>query len=157
MEFLRIAGIPALILLSHLALSSGAFSATSHNRPDWTEKSSFVIGDDLFAVGVASRAPTIEEGRQKAFDHGIMEIMNFAQTARLSDLVIETQMTFEETNPGRTFTVYRLLKVSVTKLLETRDRGFHNDWESPRMRETLKRLRALRKAQLPRQHPMFPR
>jgi len=157
MEFLRIAGIPALIFLGHLALSSGAFPATSHNRPDWTEKSSFVIGDDLFAVGVASRAPTIEEGRQKAFDHGIMEIMNFAQTARLSDLVIETQMTFEETNPGRTFTVYRLLKVSVTKLLETRDRGFHNDWESPRMRETLRRLRALRKAQLPRQHPMFPR
>ncbi len=157
MKFLRIAGIPALILLSLLALSSRALPAMSDNRPHWTEKSSFVIGDDLYAVGIASRAPTIEEGRQKAFDHGVMEIMNFAQTARLSNLVIETQMIFEEPSPGRTFTVYRLLKVSVTELLETKDRGFHNDWESPRMRETLRRLRALRQAQSPRKFPLFPR
>ena len=157
MAFLRIAGVPVFLLLSLLALPSAALPAMSDNRPHWTEKSSFVIGDELYAVGVASRATTIEEGRQKAFDHGVMEIMNFSQSARLSDLVIETQMIFEEASPGRTFTVYRLLKVSVSELLETKERGFQNDWESPRMRETLRRLRALRQAQSPRKFPMFPR
>lgn len=89
------------------------------NRPFWTEKSSFIEGDDLFVVGVASKARTVEEGRQQAFEQGRIELMNFAQVTSLEaqGFVIETQMTFEEANPDGTMTVYRLLRVPVLKLL----------------------------------------
>lgn len=150
MTYLRIFALPFLFILCLLALppSGGTHSVT--DRPYWTERSSFIVGDHLFAVGVATRASTIEEGRQKAFEHGILEIMNYSQSPHVSELVIETQMTFEEPHPDRTFTVFRLLKVSLPKLLETKEERFTNDWESPRIREAMRRLRALRDAQSPR-------
>ena len=150
MTFLRMFALPFLFFLCLLILprSGGTHSVT--DRPYWTEKSSFIIGDHLFAVGVATRAASIEEGRQKAFEHGILEIMNYSQSPHLSKLVIETQMTFEEPHLDHTFTVFRLLKVSLPKLLQTKEEIFHNDWESPRLREAMRRLRALRDAQSPR-------
>lgn len=89
------------------------------DRPFWTEKSSFVEGEDLFVVGVASRAKTVEEGRKQAFENGRQELMNFAQVTNLEarGLVIETQMTYEEPNPDGTVTVYRLLRVPAAKLV----------------------------------------
>ncbi len=115
---LRLAAIPAFLLLSLLVVPSLAPSGTSTPRPSWTEQSSYILGDELYTVGVASQASTIEEGRQQAFAHGVAEMMNFAQTVDVSDLVIGTQMTYEELNPNGTVTVYRLLKVSLTSLLE---------------------------------------
>jgi len=144
MQFLRLAAIPAIILLSYLVGASLALSGTSTPRPSWTEQSSYILGDELYTVGVASQASTIEEGRQQAFAHGVAEIMNFAQTVDVSALVIETQMTYEEENPNSTVTVYRLLKVSLTSLLELKGKADGGGLASPRMREALKRLRALR-------------
>jgi len=156
MERARFPDFPTVLLVILLPLSSPGLTLSAENRPHWTHKSSFILGDDLYAIGVASHAPTIEEGRQKAFDHGVVEIMNFGQTAHLSNLVIETQMTFEMVNPDHSFTVYRLLKVSVKKLLKSKKKEFENDWESPRMREAIKRLRALRQAQSPRKSQLIP-
>ena len=146
MKFLKFSGISTIALFTLLSFPSLAFPTLSDQRPHWAEKSSFIVGDELYVVGVASRATTIEEGRQKAFDHGITEIMNFAQTEDLSGLVIETQMIFEAPNPDRTITVYRLLKVALQKLLETKNKAFDDDWTSPspRMKRALKRLRTLR-------------
>src|SRR5215210_4821140 len=41
--------------------------AETNKRPFWTKHSSFVEGEDLFVVGIAPHAPTIEEGRKRAF------------------------------------------------------------------------------------------
>lgn len=76
-------------------------------------------GDTLYAVGVASHAKTVEDGRQQAFERGAMELTNFSQITSLEaqGLVIETQMTFEESNSDGTVNIFRLLRVPIAKLL----------------------------------------
>lgn len=93
-------------------------------RPFWTERSAFVEGDELFVVGVASRAHSVEEGRKQAFENGKVELMNYAQLTSLEaqGLVIETQMTYEEANADGTVTVYRLLRVPASKLVAIQGR-----------------------------------
>ena len=95
--------------------------AETNKRPFWTKQSSFVEGEDLFVVGMAPHTPTVEEGRKRAFENAKVELMNFAQVTDLEakGLVIETQMTFEEEpNPLGMITVYQLLRVPATKLIE---------------------------------------
>ena len=95
--------------------------AETNKRPFWTKQSSFVEGEDLFVVGMAPHAPTVEEGRKRAFENAKVELMNFAQVTDLEakGLVIETQMTFEEApNPLGMMTVYQLLRVPAKKLIE---------------------------------------
>lgn len=93
-------------------------------RPFWTEKSAFIEGDELFVVGIASKAKTAEDGRQQAFERGKIELMNYAQVTTLEakGLAIETQMTFEEPNADGSVTVYRLLRVPLEKLLAIQGR-----------------------------------
>ena len=93
----------------------------TNKRPFWTKQSSFVEGEDLFVVGIAPHAATVEEGRKRAFENAKVELMNFAQVTDLEakGLVIETQMTFEEApNPLGMITVYQLLRVPAKKLIE---------------------------------------
>ena len=82
--------------------------------------------------------------------------MNFAQTVDVSALVIETQMTYEEENPNSTVTVYRLLKVSLPRLLEMKEEASDEGLGSPRMREAVKRLRALQLSQMPQKFQVEP-
>lgn len=110
-----------------LLVNMGAWVAvTSANnaRPFWTEKSAFIEGDELFVVGIASKAKTAEEGRQQAFERGKVELMNYAQVTTLEakGLLIETQMTFEDQNEDGSITVYRLLRVPLDKLLALQGR-----------------------------------
>lgn len=107
------------VALTGILLSTSLAWAAKDTRPFWTEKSSFIEGEELFVVGVASRARTVEEGRRQAFEQGKVELMNFAQITSLEaqGLVIETQMTFEELNADGTVTVYRLLRVPASKLV----------------------------------------
>lgn len=107
------------VALTGILLSASFGWAAKDTRPFWTEKSSFIEGEELFVVGVASRAPTVEEGRRQAFEQGKVELMNFAQITSLEaqGLVIETQMTFEEPNADGSVTVYRLLRVPASKLV----------------------------------------
>ncbi len=79
-------------------------------KPFWTEKSSYIEGNYLYVVGIASNAPTVEAGRKRAFENGKSEIMNFSQLSNLDGLVIETQMTYQEKN-GDGFNIYRLMYV----------------------------------------------
>lgn len=106
-------------VLTGILLSISLAWAAKDARPFWAEKSSFIEGEELFVVGVASRARTVEEGRRQAFEQGKVELMNFAQITSLEaqGLVIETQMTFEEPNADGTVTVYRLLRVPASKLV----------------------------------------
>jgi len=79
-------------------------------RPFWTEKSSYIEGDNLYVVGIASNVPTVEVGRKQAFENGKSEIMNFTQISNLEGLVIRTQMTYEE-SVDQAINVYRLMYV----------------------------------------------
>ncbi len=116
---MRLAICVAGFVLTGILLSISLSWAAKDARPFWTEKSSFIEGDELFVVGVASKARTVEEGRRQAFEQGKVELMNFAQITSLEaqGLVIETQMTFEESNADGTVTVYRLLRVPASKLV----------------------------------------
>ena len=111
-------------VLTGIFLSTALAWAVKDARPFWTEKSAFIEGDELFVVGIASKAKTPEEGRQQAFDRGKVELMNYAQATTLEaqGLVIETQMTFEEPNPDGTVTVFRLLRVPVQRLVAIQNR-----------------------------------
>ena len=106
-------------VLTGILLATSLAWAAKDARPFWTEKSSFIEGEELFVVGVASKARTVEEGRRQAFEQGKVELMNFAQITSLEaqGLVIETQMTFEEPNADGTVTVYRLLRAPASKLV----------------------------------------
>ena len=119
-----VAIIWAILGVVFWGLTDSALSATRESRPFWTEKSAFVEGEDLFVVGVGSKVKTAEEGRQKAFEHGRTELMNFAQITNLEaqGLVIETQMTYEEANADGTVTVFRLLRVPAKRLIEIQNR-----------------------------------
>jgi len=94
--------------------------AETNERPFWTKQSSFMEGEDLFIVGIALHAETVEEGRKRAFENAKVELMNFAQVTDVEakGLVIETKATFEETNPIGMITVYQLLRVPAKKLVE---------------------------------------
>lgn len=114
----------SLVLLAIILLPASALPAGHENQPFWTEKSAFVEGDDLFVVGVATKARSVEEGRKQAFEQGKIELMNYAQVTSLEaqGLVIETQMTYEEPSPDGTVTVYRLLRVPAAKLVAIQGR-----------------------------------
>jgi hypothetical protein len=114
----------SVVLLAITLLPASALPAGHERRPFWTEKSAFVEGDDLFVVGVATKARSVEEGRKQAFEQGKIELMNYAQITSLEaeGLVIETQMTYEEPNPEGTVTVYRLLRVPAAKLVAIQGR-----------------------------------
>jgi len=114
----------SVVLLVIILLPASALPAGHANQPFWTEKSAFVEGDDLFVVGVATKARSMEEGRKQAFEQGKIELMNYAQVTSLEaqGLVIETQMTYEEPNPDGTVTVYRLLRVPAAKLVAIQGR-----------------------------------
>jgi hypothetical protein len=115
------------IIVTGILLSVSIAWAGKEARPFWTEKSSFIEGEELFVVGVASKTRTVEEGRRQAFEQGKVELMNFAQITSLEaqGLVIETQMTFEESNADGTVTVYRLLRVPASKLVSIQARLQH--------------------------------
>lgn len=114
----------SVVLLAITLLPASALPAGHENQPFWAEKSAFVEGDDLFVVGVATKARSFEEGRKQAFEQGKIELMNYAQITSLEaqGLVIETQMTYEEPNPEGTVTVYRLLRVPAAKLVAIQGR-----------------------------------
>lgn len=94
-------------------LTTALFINTSYAqsvKPFWTEKSSYIEGDNLYVVGIASNTPSIEAGRKLAFENGKSEIMNFAQISNLNGLTIKTQMTYEE-EVNKKYNVYRLMYV----------------------------------------------
>lgn len=80
----------------------------------------FRFGDELFFTGRASCSVRAEEGRQKAYEAAIQEVLNYTQAPRLTGVPIETQMLFEEyAEPGcppGTVTVWRLLRIAEVPL-----------------------------------------
>jgi hypothetical protein len=114
-----------VIIFVLFMISLPSVHAAKEGRPFWTEKSTFIEGEDLFVVGIATKARTPEEGRHRAFDHGKIELMDFAQLTDIEGrgMFIETQMTFEEINSDGTFTVFRLLRIPLERLMALQERS----------------------------------
>ena len=94
--------------------------ASNDHRPFWTEQASFTFDDTLYVIGVATKATSVEAGRQAAFINGLAEIRNYAQVDNLDGLQTATQMTFEESQGDGTVSIWRLLRVSLGALSEAR-------------------------------------
>jgi hypothetical protein len=97
------------------AMVSAAVSSEPQLRPFWTEQAMFRFGDELFFTGRASCAPSAEEGRQRAYESAVREVLNYTRATKLVGMPIETQMLFEEPPgagcPAGGMTVWRLLRI----------------------------------------------
>lgn len=144
-------------VLALLVLSNSVSARTNDQRPFWTEQSSYIQGDELYVVGVASHAHSLEEGRQLAFEHARLELLNFAPGANLADdgLTFQTQMTYEELNPDGTVTVFRLLRTPLRRLIGIQAKGTASTAEKARaLQQTLRALRHLRRDTNPKPQPL---
>lgn len=123
------------LLLPAVLLGTPAALAEVSGRPFWTEQAMFRFGGDLFFVGQASCAKTAEEGRQRAFAHGVQELLNYAQVPRPAGIELVTQMVFEEARPPGcppdTFTVWRLLRVDADKVAKLATGAFRRHTPPP--------------------------
>jgi hypothetical protein len=104
-----------LLALLCLATPPDIVRSDTSARPFWTEQAMFRFGDELFFTGRASCVEHAEDGRQKAYEAAVQEILNYTQSPRLVGIPIETQMLFEEPatvgcSPG-SVTVWRLLRI----------------------------------------------
>jgi len=86
-------------------------SYANSSKPFWTEKASYEEGDKTFFIGTYSKAPSLEVGREKAFEGARNELMNHYQVSDTHELEMHTQMNYEEQNADGTYNVYRLLWV----------------------------------------------
>lgn len=105
-----------IILTCAPAVAFAQVSYANDQRPFWTEQSSFTLGDTLYVIGVATKAASVEAGRQLAFTNGLEEIRNYSQLTNLENLLVETQRTFEEPQKDGTVSVWRLLQVPLHAL-----------------------------------------
>jgi hypothetical protein len=103
--------ITAFFCLSLFITSSGR---AAENRPFWTEQALFHFGDDVFFTGRSSCAPSMEEGRQRAYGAAVQEIKNFTRAQEIGGFPLDTQMVFEDPRPSDCaaglVTVWRLLR-----------------------------------------------
>jgi hypothetical protein len=106
--------LPVGVLVMSTMVSAAASSEPSL-RPFWTEQAMFRFGDELFFTGRASCAPSAEEGRQRAYESAVREVLNYTRSSTLVGMPIETQMLFEEPPgagcPAGGVTVWRLLRI----------------------------------------------
>ena len=106
--------LPTIILFLVLWPMPG-MTEDAGTRPFWTEQAVFHFGNDAFFTGRASCAPSVEEGRQRAYAAAVQEIKNFAHVGEVNGVVLDTQMVFEELHPADcpagSVTAWRLLRV----------------------------------------------
>ena len=111
----------ALISLSVIGATSVAVSLqAASSRPFWTEQAMFRFGEDLFFTGRATCVSSAEDGRQRAYNAALQEILNYTRTREVLGIPIETQMIYEEDDSDRCrsgqVSVWRLLRASASKL-----------------------------------------
>jgi hypothetical protein len=116
-----------VIVLGLASLVSSAHGDDVLSHPFWTEQAMFRFGDEMFFAGRASCAPSVEAGRQQAYESAVQEIRNFTQTYEIAGVTIETQMVYEAPeSPGcapNKVNVWRLLRVQTADLERLVRRG----------------------------------
>ncbi len=103
-----------LIVLLCGSLLAASTAEAGENHPFWTEQALFHFGEDVFFTGRASCAPTVEEGRQRAYLAAVQEVKNFTRAEEIGGFPLDTQMIFEDSHPADCaaglVTVWRLLR-----------------------------------------------
>jgi hypothetical protein len=123
------------------------------DRPFWTEQSSFTIGDALYAIGIATNAASVEEGRQAAFANGLGEIRNYyGPVSNLDNVLIETEMTYEEPQQNGRVSVWRLLQVSLDSLRMVKATKTHQALASQRATAAVRSTEPPRTAAVSKPH-----
>ncbi len=120
MAFIRLLITSIVVAVIGLPLWCRAELPNADNRPFWTQKTCYREGLMIFGVGVAMGEKSLESARQKSFGYALWEIANFAQLTDTTLLLVETQMTFTEKNPDSTYTVWRLVKIPLAMLENTK-------------------------------------
>jgi hypothetical protein len=109
-----------VILIGVASLVSSAHGDDGSSHPFWTEQAMFRFGDEMFFTGRASCSPSVEVGRQQAYEAAVQEIRNFTRTNEIAGVTIETQMVYEAPeSPGcapNKVNVWRLLRVQTADL-----------------------------------------
>jgi hypothetical protein len=111
----------ALISLGVVGATSAAVSLqAASNRPFWTEQAMFRFGEDMFFTGRATCVASAEDGRQRAYNAALQEILNYTRTKDVIGVPIETQMIYEEDNSDSCrsgqVSVWRLLRAQASRL-----------------------------------------
>jgi hypothetical protein len=106
--------VRATILMTLILRPALEVRSDAGSRPFWTEQAVFHFGNDVFFTGRASCAPSIEEGRQRAYTAALQEIKNFSHVEEITGFLIDTQMVYEESHPADcpagSVTAWRLLR-----------------------------------------------
>jgi hypothetical protein len=112
----------ALISLGVVGAASAAVSLqAASNRPFWTEQAMFRFGEDMFFTGRATCVASAEDGRQRAYNAALQEILNYTRTKEVVGIPIETQMIYEEDDSDSCrrsgqVSVWRLLRAPASRL-----------------------------------------
>jgi hypothetical protein len=111
----------ALISLGVVGAISAAVSLqAASSRPFWTEQAMFRFGEDMFFTGRATCVASAEEGRQRAYNAALQEILNYTRTKDVIGVPIETQMIYEEDDSDSCrsghVSVWRLLRAPASRL-----------------------------------------
>ena len=103
-----------------LLLTSFQISESLASRPFWADSPSYIEGEYLYVVGKASHAQSVEEGKQQAFIHGKIELMNVARISEVAakGLALEARHVYIEKHGDGKVTVYQLLRIQATKVVE---------------------------------------
>jgi len=102
------------------AISVAVSLHAASSRPFWTEQAMFRFGEDMFFTGRATCVASAENGRQRAYDAALQEILNYTRTKDVIGVPIETQMIYEEDDAdscrSEQVSVWRLLRAPASSL-----------------------------------------
>ena len=102
------------------AISAAVSLQAASNRPFWTEQAMFRFGEDMFFTGRATCVASAEDGRQRAYNAALQEILNYTRTKDVLGVPIETQMIYEEDDSDSCrsgqVSVWRLLRAQASRL-----------------------------------------
>jgi len=80
----------------------------------------FRFGEDMFFTGRATCVASAEDGRQRAYNAALQEILNYTRTKEVIGIPIETQMIYEENDSDSCrsgqVSIWRLLRAPASRL-----------------------------------------
>ena len=80
------------------------------SKPFWLEKVMFISEDSVYVVGIATKAPTLEEGRRLSLENAKAELRSRSKAfASATWQDVNTADLYEERGADGTFTTYRLV------------------------------------------------
>jgi len=83
----------------------------TRSKPFWLDRATFQHEGYLFAVGIASRVASLEEGRARALEAAHHELEAVKGVDVVKEKVIETKEVFEVREQDGTYSVWRLVMV----------------------------------------------